>query len=375
MSEDYPLEVPLGASAFFDWASLSPLCAAAANAQLRYLEQIRTVVDAPYTMRKWTDLGFLRTLIRSFAGGDLGHDVVIGRSASEFLTTLAYGLDLQGRRGVILCEPNHPCLPIAWGSAAEIRGLRLKVVPATPSREIDVQALAKALDEDTAVVLLTHVDHLHGVVQPVQEVAALARAVGARVIVDGAQAVGRVPINIGANGVDAYIGVGRKALLSSIGTAFLVAHRGLVEDTRPLIWSTRAAALDHCGHPQVLGGPVHLEGNLPDMGALAGLEAAVTAFDNATVCALRSHVASRLEQLIAGLDGVGLQPLAPPTRDNAGIVTFRLPAHARGPQVQHNLRQAGLVIAASESECRVSLHFANERRDVQRLIEEVAKSV
>lgn len=363
------------ASGFFDWASLSPLCAAASKAQRGYVDAATNLVDAPYAMRQATDLTELRSAVRDLVNGEARHSIVLGRSASEFLSMLALGLNGGARDHVILCEPNHDCVPLAWLGTAAFTGHRVRVLPALPTRQIDLEALERTLDEQCSVVVLTHVDHLHGVVQPVEEVVRLAHAVGARVIIDGAQAVGRISVDVSALDADVYIGVGRKALLASIGTAFLVADQALVEDVRPLIWSTRAARLNGERSPQLVPSPTHLEGNLPDLGALAGLSAAVTAFDHSTVAELESRVAIQLPRLVEGLVDAGLRPFVPVRAGNAGITSFHLPAHANGLQLQRNLRQEGLVIAASSGDCRVSLHLANEDDDLERLTEEMRRNV
>lgn len=369
MSDQHALRLGASAARFFDWASLSPLCMGAVKAQRRHLEHVAAVDDPPLAMRASTAFAALRLHARSLVNGDGRHDVVLGRSASELLSTLAHGLGIdRDRDQIVLCEPNHPCLPLAYRSAAASRSLGVRSVKALPSREIDLDALERTLDERCAVVAMTHVDHLHGVVQPLDAVTRLAHAVGARVIVDGAQAVGRIPIDI--TEADAYIGVGRKALLSPIGTAFLVAKRDLLEQTSPLIWSTRSAHLDESGNAVPASSPTHLEGNLPDVGALAGLEASIRAFDPPTVHALQSHVACHLPTLAGGLLELGVPPSTYISAGNAGIASFTL-SNANGTQLQHNLRQAGFVVAASDHEFRVSLHFANSADAIHQLIEEV----
>lgn len=361
---------------FFDWASASPLSLPARQAREEFNRRSAAAADPPAFLRSETgNLSALRELLRRLLHAAPGQPVVLGRSAAELLSVLAAGLPASGRHTVVLAEPNHPVMQLAWQGAARRRQLNVICVPAGSRHRADLEAVRAATGPDCLAVCVTHVTHLHGGLQPVGDLADIAHQAGAVLIVDGAQAVGRIPVDLAELGCDAYIGVGRKALLSPLGTAFLTAGSDLLTRIEPLIWSTRSARTDGDPHHpvQVFPPPAGLEGSLPDLSALEALRASVQAILTVGVETVCRHVQAVLPVLEVSLARCGLRQLSPALDDtpNAGIMTFSLPAGTDGSLLQARLRESGYVVAADQHTLRVSIHLANDNDDVRALTEEV----
>lgn len=359
---------------FFDWASLSPLSTVGCSAQEDSVRNAARELDAPARVRRETaELDGLREDLGALLSADNNrHEVILGRSVAEFMSVLAHGLALARESTVLLVEPFHDCVHLAWRAAAQERGFRVEVIPALSPGRSNVAAVRTRLQRpDCAWLVLTHVDHLHGEVQEVELLVELAREKGTRVILDGAQAVGRIPIDICSIAADLYLGSGRKALLGPLGTSFLVGLRDVVSDIRPIIWSTRSASLTLHGEIELADLPARLEGNLPDLAALAALRASIQLVTAASLVALRAHVSMLVPRLVSGLAASRLIPVVDPGVTNVGIVSFDLPLSVDGNGLQEQLRQRGIVVAASRDRLRISLHHANDVDDVDLLCREV----
>lgn len=366
-------EIPIGlrtavpSGGFFDWASLSPLSSAAADARRSALEAAISEVDAPeYVRRETVAVDLLRQSIIDFMGAPGSAPlVVVGRSVSELMSVLAFGLSRESRSTVSIVGSPHPSVVIAWRAAAQALGGDVKLHAADDE---------DAYDERTLVVVATHVDHLFGIEQPLGPVVEAAARVGAISIVDGAQAVGRVRLDLDEAKPDIYIGSGRKALLAPLGTAFMSIKADVLTSVAPAIWSTRSAELLPDGSARAVVGSRRLEGNVPDLAALAALRANIDLFTPDIVAQLRDHIDGLLPALKSSMEAAGLTSINLASDNaNVGIASFRLPEHVDGVSLQHQLKRADLVLAATHSELRISLHFANTPTDVARLSEEVAR--
>lgn len=371
--------LPSTSRRFFDWASTSPLSLPAAAARQRFIRLSGAADDPPAFLRLETEkLGVLRHLLSQLLHAASSEPVVLGRSAAELLSLLATGLPAANRDVVVLVEPNHPVAELSWLGAARRRHLRIISVPSDHSYRADLGGVRDAADSRCFAICVTHLTHLHGGVQPVAELAEIAHHVGAALIVDGAQAVGRIPVDLAELGCDAYIGVGRKALLAPIGTAFLAARDELLARVEPAVWSTRSARVTQGPHrtAQVISPPAGLEGSLPDLSALEALSASVQAILAIGVETIQRHIQAVLPTLSESLARRGLRQISPASDNprNAGILTFSLPDGTNGPQLQARLRNSGYVVAADDRNLRVSIHMANDDDDVEALAEEVYRN-
>lgn len=355
----------------FDWGSTSPVAPVGRLAREACLRRLDTAEDLPLQTRTETEqLGVLRQLLRELVNAPASSHVILGRSVTEFMSLLVYGLPRQpGRQRVVVTALDHPGFVMPWFRLAATGALELVVVEDRGDGVLDLDDLSAAVDERTWIVASTHVSHLYGTVQPVTELAAVARAAGAWSIVDGAQAVGRIRVDASRIGCDAYIGVGRKALLAPLGTAFMAVTASMATVLAPTLLSTRSAHLTAEGQVRTAPLPIALEGNLPDLAALQALAGCVQTLLQLPSAIVSRHALPLLELLATELAPLDLVPVRPLSKENAGLVSF----HRRHPEplpndLQATLRIAGgFVFAADTSTLRLSAHISNEQQDAEDL--------
>jgi L-cysteine/cystine lyase len=151
-------------------------------------------------------------------------DIALTHAATEALNVAAWGIDWQpGQRAVSARNFEHAGLLSGLYTIRDRLGIELDLVDIGAGGDHDrvLTALDAAIRPGTRLVSLSHVSHATGAVLPIAEIAALAHARGALLAVDGAQAVGAIPVDVVALGVDLYAIAGQKWLLGPEGTGAL----------------------------------------------------------------------------------------------------------------------------------------------------------
>jgi cysteine desulfurase / selenocysteine lyase len=177
-----------------------------------------------------------RTRIAQFVGWDPACSIFT-RNATEAINLVAY---TWGRANigpgdeVLITEMEHHSNIVPWQILCEATGARLRYLKLTEGAELSLEELDGVLAEGRVkLVAFTHVSNVLGTINPVAEIARRARAAGAVTVVDGAQAVPQIPVDLSELGVDFYAWTGHKALGPTIG--MLHGRRELLEAMPPFL--------------------------------------------------------------------------------------------------------------------------------------------
>lgn len=156
----------------------------------------------------------VREAISLYLGGKNAKEVVFVKGTTEGINLIAqsYGRPhLQEGDEIILSTLEHHSNIIPWQMLAEEKGLVLKIIPLTTDNALDLDAYEKLLSTKTKIVAISHVSNVLGSIQPIQTISHRAKAYGALVVVDGAQALPHLRIQVEALGCDFYVFSGHKA--------------------------------------------------------------------------------------------------------------------------------------------------------------------
>lgn len=145
--------------------------------------------------------------------------VMVHQNVSTLVAMVVSALATSGRNTVVLSDTEWPSHRYLLARYAET-GLRTRVVP-TDGVHVDAEALAAAVDDDTLLVICSHVTYHSGCIVDVDRVCARARAMGAFSLVDGYHALGHLPVDVTAIGCDFYTGGSVKWLCGGPGVAYL----------------------------------------------------------------------------------------------------------------------------------------------------------
>lgn len=238
-----------------------------------------------------------RDRIREFIGAAEREEVVFTRGTTEAINLVAQavGRTLKSGDEIVVTEMEHHSNLIPWQLLCRDRGAVLKAVPVVADGLLDLDAFARLLSSRTRIVALTHVSNVLGTINPVPEVVARARAAGALVLVDGAQAVSHFPLNVRRLGTDFYVFSGHK-MLAPTGVGVLYGRRAVLESLEPAwgggemikeVWIDRAQWNDL---------PWRFEPGTPPIASIVGLGAAAEYLSRLGMERVASH-----EQALTGL--------------------------------------------------------------------------
>ena len=184
-----------------------------------------------------------RSLDRSAQG-----EVVFQPNVTLAHAVIYSAIDFSGKRTKIVTDAMHfPSILYLIDQQRRL-GAQVAVVPSADGIAVETDRLIEAIDEQTAIVSLSHILFKSAYVHDVAAIAAKARQVGAITIIDGYQAVGTIPVDVGQLGIDVYIGGCLKWLCGGPGTAFVWADPQVRSRLEPKLtgWMAHQAALRIC---------------------------------------------------------------------------------------------------------------------------------
>jgi cysteine desulfurase family protein len=250
---------------------------------------------------------------------------------------------------VVTSDVEHNAVLRPLHAMHERRGVGVTHVEAAADGRVDPAAVRAAMRPATKLVAVTHASNVLGTVQDVAAIARAAHEGGARVLVDGAQAAGTVPIDLGAAGVDVYAFSGHKGLLGPHGTGGLWVGPDVTLE--PLKEGGTGSFSEDPHQPDTI--PDGMESGTPNMLGFAGLAAGIAWVVERTVASIRAHetaLAGRFLRGAAAIPGVTCHgPVDPEAR--VGLVA--LSVAGMDPSDVGNLlwRRAGIMV-------RTGLHCA-----------------
>jgi selenocysteine lyase/cysteine desulfurase len=293
-------------------------------------------------------------------------ELLVTHGTSDALGQVAACVELGAGDRILTSSAEHDGGVLCWHWLARRRGASVDVVRC-PAEETDTAAIverfAQAMRPETKVVCVSDVVAWTGLRMPIRELAALAHAHGALMVVDGAQALGHVPVDVAELGVDAYAASGHKWLLGPKGTGVLYVKPDPARRIFPVAWEggTRlmSEAMGGCPLPQAIG-----------LGAAAeDHELRGPAAEFARNVALRNQLWEALGRLKR------VTPVGPPPGPQAtALLGFRLPADVDAVAVRKTLlAEHGISVRSVDPKqwngLRASLHVYNDAAQVQRLVE------
>lgn len=316
--------------------------------------------------------------------GGAAAEVVFVRSATDGLNLIAAGWAaprLAPGDAIVVGRDAHSSNLLPWLRLCEARGATLEVVGCTANGELDLGALARALGPRTRLVAITHVSNVTGAIAPISAVAAAIRAspaAGALLVVDGAQALAHLPIDLPRLGCDVYVASAHKAYgPPGFGVVWAPARRWA--ETEPLVvggGTVLSIDLDR-GEVRHVDGPGRLEAGTANLPGAVGMAAALRWLAEHRDLARERGLARAAEEALAGLRGVTL--LGRPS-ERVGVLSFVVDGiHAH--DVASILDTRGVAVRAGHlcaepllrhfghaSAVRASLGVFNDCDDIDRLI-------
>lgn len=263
-----------------------------------------------------------RARVAKFIGGK-PDEVVFVRGATEGINLVAQcyaATQLKAGDRILLSALEHHSNIVPWQMAAEKIGAQIDVVPLTDDQRIDLDAMAAMLTDRHKLIALAHVSNVLGSVLDVKRAAELAHGVGAKILIDGCQAVARLPVNVAELGCDFYVFSGHK-LYGPTGIGVLWGRYELLDAMPP--YQGGGSMIDRVTFARTTYAPPpgRFEAGTPHIVGVVGLHAAIDYVDSIGLDRIHAHETALVNETRAALAGINSVRLFGP-EDSAGIVSF-----------------------------------------------------
>jgi selenocysteine lyase/cysteine desulfurase len=291
-------------------------------------------------------------------------EIAVTTSLSAGVSALASGLRYARRSKIVTTELEFPTVGQIW-HAQESRGARVVHVP--PDQ------FERAIDDDTAVVSITHVSYRTGEMIDVAEVVRLAHERGALVLLDAYQAAGSVPLDVKELGVDFLAAGTVKYLLGSAGLGFFYCRRDVFEKAWPTATGWFADedifAMDIHDYSPARTARRFQSGTPPIPSIYAGI-AGIELIESIGIEETREHVLHLNAHLVAGVDELGGTVVTPRERDRHGALICVKSTDV--DELVAALARWGIVTSSRDGNVRISPHAYNSLEDIDLVLEALA---
>src|SRR5881275_2621091 len=320
----------------------------------------------------WEALGELRARYARVVNAGPA-EIALAPSISVALSAVAEALDYTRRPRVVVTSLDFPTVAYQW-LAKRPRGVELVVVESPDRVSVPVEAIARAVDERTALVATSHVYFTSGAIQDIKQVAEAARKRGALCLVDAYQSVGQVPVDVKAAGVDFLTAGGLKWLLGGPGIVLLYVRDEVARRLAPGIAGWFGNQNQFAFDPRVFephDDARRFELGTPALAAVYAQLGGLDYIDEIGVPAIRRVTAALTEDLVARAGEYGFRPkVAPRAEDRSAIVM--LPAADPAAGVRY-LAAGGIIADARPGHVRLSPFFYNVQDDHVSALERLAR--
>jgi cysteine desulfurase/selenocysteine lyase len=267
-----------------------------------------------------------RAKVQKLVNARESREIIFTRGCTEAINLVAQSwgrTHLHPGDEVVLTWMEHHSNIVPWQLVCEQTGARLRVVPITDDGELDLRAYEAALTDRAKIVAAIHVSNALGTINPVAEMVALARSRGIPVLVDGAQAVCHLPVDVQALDCDFYAFSAHK-MYGPTGTGALYGRAALLETLPPYQGGgdmIASVTFEKTTYNQL---PYRFEAGTPNIGGVVGFGAAVDYLRSFDMARVAQHEGDLLAYATAGLDDVPGLRIIGRARRKSGVVSFVL---------------------------------------------------
>ncbi len=319
------------------------------------------------------------------AGSDAACDVIFNRNTSEALNLVA-----QAFAPTVLEEGDEVCITIMehhsnlipWQQACKLSGAKLVYLYCDESGRISEEEMQAKIGPKTKIVATGHVSNVLGVVNPVARMGELVHAHGGYLVVDGAQSVPHMQIDVNALGCDFFAFSGHK-VFGPFGVGVLWGKHELLDAMPPFL--TGGEMIESVSEQAAVWSPLpeKFEAGTQDAAGIYATDAALTYMENVGFAAMEERESALMEYLAAEMGKLSFIEVVGPTdpalrrgafsfnvknvhpHDVSGILSGENVAIRAG----HHCAQPLLLFMGMHTCCRASIAFYNDAHDIDRLVE------
>jgi cysteine desulfurase/selenocysteine lyase len=325
------------------------------------------------------------TSVAALLGADAS-DIAVTDNATRSWQAVFYALDFRAGDRILTCRSEYASNAIAYLQIARRTGATVEVVEDDPSGQLDVADLRRRIDDRVRLIAVTHVPTQGGLVNPAEEIGAVAEEAGIPFLLDACQSAGQLDLDVRRLRCDALSATGRKYVRGPRGTGFLYVHPRLRERVEPAMLDLHSATWTAPGSYEVRADARRFEVWERDFAAVLGLGAAVDYALSWGLPAIEERVkglAAQLRDELARIGGVSVHDQG---RRKCGIVTFSIDgvpsAHVQAALAESKINTSKSARTSAQFDftarglpdmVRASVHYYNTEDELDRLTGEVER--
>ena len=372
---------------FLDNASTSLKPDAVVNAMMGYLTRFtsnahRGDYDLCYAMDQQIEA--TRKTLAHFIHADPTEIVFTGGTTAS-LNLVAYGYatkHLGPEDEILLTEAEHASNVLPWYKVAEMTGAAIRFIPLSEEGRLTVENVKKTITKHTKIIAIAHITNVLGFEVPVKEIAKIAHENGAILVVDGAQSVPHIPVDVQDLDCDFLAFSGHK-LCGPTGIGVLYGKYALLAQTEPFMTGGGMnAKFDMCGDVRYLEPPMRFEAGTQPLAEILGLKAAVEYLENIGMDNIAAYEKELKRYAVEALEKTGKVKIYNADSE-AGIVTFNIDGvfaqdaatylNSKGIACRSGQHCAKILVdfLATPATIRASFYFYTTKEEIDALAEAV----
>lgn len=333
-----------------------------------------------------------RRKVARFVNARRPEEVVFTRNTTESINLVAHGWGrkfLQAGDEVVISEIEHHSNIVPWQMLRDERGIVLKYIPMLPDGTLDLEAARQLIGPKTRLLSITAMSNALGTIVPLEVLIAQAKEHGAKVLVDGAQSVPHLPVDVQALDID-FLAFSAHKMLGPTGMGALWARYEHLDAMDPFMGGGDMILTVTMERSTWADVPAKFEAGTPNVGGAIGFGAAVDYLSALGMDAVRAHELELTDYALRRLGDVpGVSIFGPPNaEDRGGVISFELEdvhphdvgqvldTHGVAVRTGHHCAQPVMAALTVPATARASFYIYNTTEEVDRLavaIEEVSR--
>ena len=326
--------------------------------------------------------------VAQFIGAGSTREVIFTRNTTESINLVAQSwgrANLQAGDLIILTEMEHHSNLVPWQMLAAERQLRLEFIQVTPDGLLDLDSYRVLLEQNPKLVSFTQMSNVLGTINPAEEIIQSAHQIGAVVLVDAAQSVPHLPVNVKELDAD-FLAFSAHKMCGPTGIGVLYGKRSLLDAMPPYMGGgDMIKRVELRGFsPNDL--PHKFEAGTPAIAEAIGLSAAINYLKQIGMDLIARHEHELIQQALEKLEEIpGVQVFGPPAEKKGGVASFTL-SGVHPHDVAQILDRDGIAVRAGHhcamplhtkfnipATTRASFYLYNTLEEVDRLVDAVYK--
>lgn len=324
-----------------------------------------------------------RKKVQQFIHANSNKEIIFTKGTTDSLNIVAqsYGEFIQAGDEIVISKMEHHANLIPWQQLAKRKQAVLRYIPLTADGHLDVQAAKTIINEKTAIVALAQVSNVLGTVNPVKEIAQLAHQHQAIMVVDGAQAVAHMPVDVQDLDCDFYCFSGHK-MCGPTGIGVLYGKQTLLEKMEPVAFGGEMIDFVDLYKSTWTELPWKFEAGTPNIAGAIGLGAAIDYLEKIGMQTIHEYEQAIVAELLPKLQQIdGLTIYGPQNpAEHTAVIAFNLD-HLHPHDVASALDMQGIAVRAGHhcaqplikelgcfATARASFYFYNTKEEADQLV-------